>query len=185
MPSSRSSTAGVEPAGHALIDARRIREAVADHPPPRRQRRADRGVEMVRARRIEQQRLRQRRNAAPSPDRGSARAPARRKASRQARASARTSRPAALSRSASSWACVDLPEPSPPSKVMNLPGGSWPSASPALSSAGPPLPSSSCYGSQRVAKHRMESSPRRIVPAGLHVLGRVERHLAHRVGRRS
>ena len=48
-------------AGLALVDARRIGEAVADHPQPGVERGPDRLVEVIGARGIEQQRLRERR----------------------------------------------------------------------------------------------------------------------------
>ncbi len=67
-------TRGIEPAGRALVGARRIGEAVADHPLAARQRRADGRGEMVGPRRGEQQRLGQRRpRRAAVPDRISAR----------------------------------------------------------------------------------------------------------------
>src|SRR5262245_58587193 len=88
------------------------------------------------------------------------------------------SMPRAASLSASSRTCVDLPEPSPPSKVMNLPV--------AMASPDPPIPRPPLLAmgtlrqpTRSQAEDRVKPPPHRA--ARLHVLGRVERHLAHGV----
>src|SRR5215471_21204201 len=74
--------------------------------------------------------------------------------------------PRTFRRSASRRACVDLPEPSPPSKVMNLPNAMADNhPSPEVRLVDRVRFQEAYYGSHRVARHKMESKPRRIGPA--------------------
>ena len=87
---------------------------------PRGERRPDRAREVIGARGVEQERLRQggvRRGCGIEDDRAHALGEGEPPGSRVST----TSSPRAFSASTSSRAWVDLPEPSPPSNVMNLP----------------------------------------------------------------
>ena len=111
----------IDAAARALIGARRIGETVADHPGAARERRLDQPVEMIDARRREQNGLAER------AERGRLAAEqrlAQRFGMRRAAGLARRDRlDAAFARGApaSRRICVDLPAPSPPSSVMKRP----------------------------------------------------------------
>ena len=155
-------------AGIALVDARRIGKAVADHPAPHAQRRPDGLVQVIGARGVEQQRLRQRRMRG---HRGVQDQLAHLLGERRAAWLARQQHVDAALRatpSSSSLAWVDLPDPSPPSNVMNLPDA-MPQAAPAPLKRRPQLRVANALrdpaGSQmqdevKPAPHHPASSPR-------------------------
>ena len=105
----------------ALVGARGIREAIADHPLAARQRRSNQVLQVDAARREHQQGLGRRQECsrpAPAP----ARVRARPAACRRAHASDAPRRLRDSSQSRTKRATVDLPAPSMPSRVMKRPG---------------------------------------------------------------
>ena len=145
-----------QPAGDALIDAGRIREAVADHPAPRRQRRPDGLVQVIGPGGIEQQRLRQRRMRGVAGSRIRART-----------CSANGDPPGSRVSTASMPRALQPVGQQP--RLRGLAGalaaleGDEPARghgqAPARASAGPRLLLELRYGNHRVAKHRIESKP--------------------------
>ena len=138
----------------ALIGARGIEEAVAHDPYALRERLADRGVHMVRPRHGEEQGFRERPELPDvAGEQGLADLLSRRRAARLARGNRVA--PRARSLLTRMPTCVDLPAPSPPSKVINLPGST-------VSCRIVPLEIGveAFYSSQPKARTRSESSPR-------------------------
>ena len=107
--------------GAGLIDVGRVEETVGEHPLAGGERRADDALDMVGAGGGEEHRLAVDAELLGHAGEQHACGSPRPSAYRRARGSATLVMPALLSRSASSRIWVDLPAPSPPSNVMNLP----------------------------------------------------------------
>ena len=111
--------ARVESAAGRLIGLGRVGEAVAEEEAAGRERRADHLADVLAPGGLEEEPLGDRVELPRARRRGGSRGSSRRSACRPARASSCTARPAARSRSAASASCVDFPQPSTPSNVMN------------------------------------------------------------------